>query len=121
MAYDYNEMLAKALKVIPEEQCVTVEELVLYMPCGKTTFYALKLNEANEIKSAIEDEKVKVKKKLRRRWRDSDNPALQIAEYKLISSDDEFNRLNTQRINTNLTVNKPGISLTIGAEQDDNG
>jgi hypothetical protein len=74
-----------------------------------------------EIKKAINEQKVKIKNKMRRKWRDSENATLQIAEFKLIGTDEEVDRLNTQRINQNLTVNKPGISLTFGAEQDDNG
>lgn len=117
-------MLKKALEVIPAEECVTMEEVILFLPCGKTTFYALGLNESNDIKDAIEAQKIAIKNKLRRNWRNSDNATLQIAEYKLISTDAELERLNTSKVNNNVTISKPGIKLVIGAEddeEDDNG
>jgi len=123
-AFDKDEMLHRALDVIKAEECVTLEEVVLFMPCGKTTFYALGLNEVNEIKEAIEQQKIAIKKKMRRNWRNSDNATLQIAEYKLISTDAELERLNTTKVNNNVTISKPGIKLVIGAEdtdEDDNG
>lgn len=123
-AYEKAEMLKKALEVIPAEECVTMEEVILFLPCGKTTFYALGLNESNDIKDAIEAQKIAIKNKLRRNWRNSDNATLQIAEYKLISTDAELERLNTSKVNNNVTISKPGIKLVIGAEddeEDDNG
>lgn len=119
MAHDKDEIIALALEKIESEQCVTIEEVVLELPICKKTFYNWSLHELPEIKSAIEAEKVKVKKMLRRKWRNSDNPALQIAEYKLISTDDELNKLNTHRVKTDLTITKPGISVSFGAEADD--
>ena len=53
-------------------------------------------------------QKIKVKKKLRRRWRDSDNATLQIAEFKLCSDDEELARLNTQKVNADIAVTGKG-------------
>ena len=121
MALNKQELIDEALAIIPREECVTLEEVWLFMGITRTTAFNYQLNVVDEIKEAVLQEKIKVKKKLRRKWRDSDNATLQIAEFKLIGTDEEVDRLNTQRINQNLTVNKPGISLTFGAEQDDNG
>jgi hypothetical protein len=118
-AFDKDEMLHRALDVIKAEECVTLEEVVLFMPCGKTTFYALGLNEVNEIKEAIEQQTIAIKKKMRRNWRNSDNATLQIAEFKLISNDSELERLNTQKVNQTINVPKPGIALYIGTNEDD--
>jgi hypothetical protein len=119
--YNTDEMLKMAIEVIKAEQCVTIEEIVLFMPMDKGTFYDHKLHEHPELKFQLQQMKVAIKNKMRRKWRDSENATLQIAEFKLIGTDEEVDRLNTQRINQNLTVNKPGISLTFGAESDDNG
>ncbi len=116
-----EEIIKSALEVIEAEQCTTIAEVELFIPFSKRSFYNHDLHELPEIKKAINEQKVKIKNKMRRKWRDSENATLQIAEFKLIGTDEEVDRLNTQRINQNLTVNKPGISLTFGAEQDDNG
>ena len=50
---------------------------------------------------------------MRRKWVNSDNPALQIAEFKLIASDDEFDRLNTSKVKQDNThkVDEETINL----------
>ena len=121
MAYNKDEIIKLALEKIVSEECSTISEVISELPISQKTFYLWELHELQEIKDAINQQKVNICKKLRRRWRDSDNATLQIAEFKLACTDEQLDRLNTQRVNTNLTVNKPGISLTIGAEQDDNG
>ena len=119
MVYDKNELIRLALEIIKEEECVTLEEVWLLMAISKQTAYNQGLDHVDEIKAAVHEQKVKRKRKMRRNWVNSDNATLQIAEFKLCSNDDELDRLNTQRVNANLTVNKPGIRLTFGAEQDD--
>ena len=122
MAYDKEDIIRQALEVIVREQCTTVAEALLYLPICKQTFYNLGLDEVDAIKSAIEDEKIKIKSKLRRNWRNSDNPTLQIAEFKLASTDAELERLAMQKIKqeTNLTM-RPSVSIALHGDTDDNG
>ena len=109
------------MEAIEREQCVTMSEVLLYIPVSKKTFYEWGFHESDELKNAIDAEKVKVKTMLRRNWRRSDNPTLQIAEFKLASTDEELDRLNMQKIKqeTTMTV-RPSVSIAIDA-QDDNG
>lgn len=122
MPYDKEEIHRQALEAIVREQCVTMSEVLLYVPVSKKTFYEWGFHESDELKNAIDAEKVKVKTKLRRNWRNSDNATLQIAEFKLASTDDELERLNTQRVKqeTNLTV-RPSVSIDLHANEDDQG
>lgn len=122
MPYDKEEIHRQALEAIVREQCVTMSEVLLYVPVSKKTFYEWGFHESDELKNAIDAEKVKVKTKLRRNWRNSDNATLQIAEFKLASTDDELERLNTQRVKqeTNLTV-RPSVSIALHGDTDDNG
>lgn len=122
MAYNRDEVLQQALTAIETEECVTIEEVLLYLPCAKSTFYSLQLDESNELKEALNAMKVKLKKKMRRNWRNSDNATLQIAEFKLISTDEERDRLNTSKVqqdNTHTFKNKPSIILDFGDIQED--
>lgn len=108
MALNKQEMIDKALAIIPQEECVTLEEVWLFLGITRTTAFNYELNKNDEIKEAVQKEKIKVKKKLRRRWRDSDNATLQIAEFKLCSDDEELARLNTQKVNADIAVTGKG-------------
>jgi hypothetical protein len=108
-----EEIIAKALEVIPREQCVTIEELCLYLPIKKGTFYNWDLNDDDSIKAAINEEKVKVKQHLRRKWRDSDNATLQVAEMKLCANDEELDVLSTNRVKADVNFSRPGIEIVM--------
>ena len=116
MAYNKNEILQKALSAIDNEECVTIEEVLLFLPIATSTFYAWEMEKSEDLKDALNAMKVKLKKKMRRNWRDSDNATLQIAEFKLISSDEERDKLNTQKVqqdNTHSFKDKPTINLIL--------
>lgn len=102
--YDKDELIAKALEVIPRDEVTSLAELWLCMSISQTTGYKHGLDEVDEIKKAIEGQKTAIKKRMRRNWRNSDNATLQIAEFKLLSSDDELARLNTQKVNADVTM-----------------
>ena len=76
----------------------------MFLPCGKTTFYKLKLNEANEIKQAIWAQKRMTKYEMRRKWNDSENATLQVGLYKLLANDDELERLNNSKQKTEVII-----------------
>jgi hypothetical protein len=102
--YDREELITKALDVIGKEDVTSLAELWLCMGISQTTGYKYGLDDLDEIKKAIEQQKVAIKKKMRRNWRNSDNATLQIAEFKLLSSDDELSRLNTQKVNAEVAM-----------------
>ena len=110
--YDTKELIQFALKVIVDEQCVTMEEVWLMMAVSKQTAYNHGLDKVDEIKEAVYLEKVKRKKKLRRNWVNSDNATLQIAEFKLCADDEELNKLNTQKTITDISVHKGRVIFT---------
>tara|TARA_B100000963_G_scaffold95429_1_gene82256 strand:+ start:24733 stop:25098 length:366 start_codon:yes stop_codon:yes gene_type:complete len=97
MAYDRKELEKKALAAIKEHKLMFVEHIVAFLPCGKTTFYELKLNESNSIKKAIEKMRISKKTKMLSKWIDSEIPSLQIAAMKIISEEYEAHRLNGTR------------------------
>ncbi len=116
MAYNKDEILQQALSAIDNEECVTIEEVLLFLPIATSTFYAWEMEKSEDLKDALNAMKVKLKKKMRRNWRNSDNATLQIAEFKLISSDEERDKLNTQKVqqdNTHSFKDKPTINLIL--------
>ena len=98
MAYKTEELEEQALKAIKEHGLVFIEEVVSFLPCDKTTFYAHKLNESNTIKEAITYNKVSKKAKLRKNWEYSENATLNISLYKLLANEEELQRLSVQKL-----------------------
>ena len=74
-----------------------MDHIIAFLPCSKTTFYDLKLNESNSIKKAVEEMRVGKKTKMLSNWINSETPSLQIAAMKMISEEHEAHRLNGTR------------------------
>jgi len=119
MKYEENDIFDKAIKAIKENNLYFIDEIITYLPCGKTTFYTLfpaDSDKLNLIKEAIDVNRVSTKVKMRKKWYDSDNATLQVALMKLISSDKEAHRLNgtKQEIDHTSKGDKINNTITIG-------
>jgi hypothetical protein len=113
MAYKTHELEAQALKEITARKLVYLTEVVSYLPCDKTTFYAHKLNQSTSIKEALERNRIDLKLKIRQKLLDSDNPIAMIASYKLFADENELERLSTNNKQAvNHTQTKP-FSFTL--------
>jgi hypothetical protein len=117
MAYDREDLKRQALEIIDREEITTFNEIHLYMKAHRATLYTHEIDKDDDIKKAIEQQKVAIKKKMRRNWRNSDNATLQIAEFKLLSSDDELARLNTQKVNADVNLSHKKVIF----ESDESG
>lgn len=94
MAYSKKDLEKQALHIIKKEDLVFLNEVISYLPCSKATFYNKKLDELDSIREALEKNKTNQKKEVRNKWRKSDNPTAQIAYYRLLSDDEENDKLN---------------------------
>lgn len=94
MAYSKKDLEKQALHIIKKEDLVFLNEVISYLPCVESTFYAKKLEESESIKEALKKNKIDQKKEVRNKWRSSDNPTAQIAYYRLLSDDEENDKLN---------------------------
>ncbi len=97
MAYSKSKLQKQALEAITKYRLVFDDEVIAYLPCGKSTYYVHNLHESDEIKSALEKNRITIKGGLRKKWYESDNATTQIALYKLIGSEEESDRLNGSR------------------------
>ena len=97
MAYDKKELEKKALLAIEKHKLMFMEHIIAFLPCSKTTFYDLELNESDTIKKAVEEMRISKKTKMLSNWIDSETPSLQIAAMKMISEEHEAHRLNGTR------------------------
>jgi len=117
MAYKTEELIKKALEVVEKHNLFFIEDVVAYLPCSKPTFYEHKLNEVTPLKELLEKNKVEAKVRMRKKWSESDNATLQIALYKLIATDEENSKINSQRIETEHSFK--GSALKIGFDDSD--
>ena len=97
MAYKKEDLIKQALQAIKEHKLIFIEEVVSFLPCVMSTFYDKKMEESEAIKSAIQANKINIKTKLRTRWQDVDNSALNIALYKLCATKEELGILSVQQ------------------------
>jgi len=81
MAYNTKDLLTKAKVAIEKHKLFFIEDVVAFLPCGKTAFYehfANETNERKEIDELLERNKVEIKTSMRSKWYKSEAPALQI-------------------------------------------
>lgn len=96
MAYNTEDLLNKAIKAIDENNLIFIEDIIAYLPCGKTAFYEHFPNESNNYKKMLElleRNRTTLKVELRYKWHKSDAPALQLALMKLLSTNEELKKL----------------------------
>lgn len=99
MAYDKKKIFEQAKEVIVKHKLFFIEDIVAFLPCDKTTFYRFfepESNEYNELKELLETNRVSLKVSMRKKWYDSDAPALQMGLMKLLSNDEELRKLSMQ-------------------------
>lgn len=110
--YDRKKIFEQAKEQIVSKRLIFVEEVVAFLPCGKSYFYdtfKIDSHEMDELKGLIETNKISLKTSMRKKWYDSDNATLQISLMKLIASPEELKKLSmnyTENINQNQNENK---------------
>jgi len=96
MAYKTEDLKKKAIAAIKEHNLFFVDDVVAFLPCNSKTFYNHGLQNLQELKDLLAENRIKVKLKLRKKWGESDNATLQMALMKLICTDDERKRLSME-------------------------
>lgn len=75
-----------------------IADIPLYYPLSRTQIYALGADRVNTIKEACNFNKCKKKHSMLSKWADSDNPTLQIAAFRLMADEEEYDRLTQAKI-----------------------
>jgi len=94
MAYDTNDLKQQSIEVIEKNNLIFIGDIFAYTGFSKRAFYDHKLHECNDIKRALDKNRINMKVDMRAKWYASDNATLQIGLMKLIADDDEAHRLN---------------------------
>ena len=100
MTYIKNDIFKKAKQAIKKHGLFFIEDVIALLPCRKSTFYELfplESDEMNTIKELLEEEKITMKVRIRKKLSEGKNIEL-IALYKLICTDDERRALSMQQI-----------------------
>jgi hypothetical protein len=123
MAYDRKKIFEQAKEVIVKHKLFFIEDIVAFLPCGKTAFYeffAPDTNEMNELKELLNQNRTELKVSMRSKWYKSNAPALQMALMKLIATPEELRKLSMQFVESeNTNLNKNVIHLGNGVNPDE--
>ena len=98
MAYDKDTLIKQSIEAIDKHNLFFIQDVIAYLPCSSVTFYNQELEKVESIKEALNENKVKVKNALRRKWFENDQPTTQIALYKLLANREELIALTNQTI-----------------------
>ncbi len=96
MKYTTEDLFERSKKIIVDKELIFVEDVCAMLGINKTTFYdriKIDTNEFNTLRGLLDENKISIKTKLRKKWFDSDNATTQMALYKLCSTDVEHKKL----------------------------
>jgi hypothetical protein len=118
MAYNTEELYKMALKIIKEKKLRTIEDLISYMPCDRSTWYnhfGKKLDKSDTIKKELEQNKVAFKERLVNMWTSltHTSPATQIFLYKLCANKEEKEAIYDTSIKASIEPPKHEITLNL--------
>ena len=108
--YTTAELFEKAKEIIPKYKLIFIEDVCAYLGISKPTFYThlpVGSDEFNELREMLNKNCIDIKVGLRKKWFDSDNATLQMALYKLTSTDIEHKKL--QQNYTDVTTNGENV------------
>jgi hypothetical protein len=110
MAYDKNKMIKECLTLIEKYNLVFLEDIYPLSTFSKQTFYTHKLDKQDDIKKALDKNKIALKTGLRKRWWEKKNPITDLALYKLIGTADERDALNNAKQKLDVTTGGDKLS-----------
>lgn len=113
MGYDPEEIEQKAIGAIEEHDLYFITDIIPFLPCSRATFYNLGLDKVDNIKEALEKNKINAKIDLRKKWLQSDNATMQMGIMKLLSSDEELKKLAMEYKEHSGKVNFEKIEVEI--------
>lgn len=115
MAYDKNKIFEQAKEQIVKNNLFFIEDIVAFLPCGKSYFYdtfTLDSDEMHTLKEMLEQNKIKTKSSIRAKLYKSKKAAELLALYRLIATPEEHRLLNQQYIE-NKTTHEIKAPITI--------
>jgi len=97
MAYDKKKIFEKAKKLVVDKELIFMSEVITLLPVSNATFYLYfpdNSEELDALKELIEENKVDLKRALRKKMLDNGKSADNIVLYKLAGTKEERDILN---------------------------
>lgn len=108
MGYDTGDLLKQSLKAIQEHELYFISDVIACLPCSSSTFYLHELEKSEDIKKALEKNRIFAKLEMRKKWLKSDNATMQMGLMKILSEDEELRKLAME-----YREHSGGIKLTM--------
>ena len=102
MAYDKQKIFEQAKEAIIKHKLFFIDDIVAFLPIAKSTFYEWKMEQSEELKGLLEQNRTELKVSMRSKWYKSNAPALQMALMKLIANEDELRKLSISYIDSEV-------------------
>ena len=105
--YNKDEIYNQAKEAIEKNNLFFIDDIVAWLPCGKTYFYdtfGVDSDEMNSLKVLLDINKTRTKSAIRSKLFKSDKAGELLALYRLICTPDERRMLNQQYIENNSSV-----------------
>jgi len=103
MAYGYEGLEKWAVESIEKYNLVFMYQVVAFLPCSLSTFYAKGLEKSESIKGALNENRIKTKQSLMQKWYKSKNATLQMGLFKLLATPEERKALSLSYIDQTIT------------------
>lgn len=119
--YNRDKIFEQAKELTVKHKLFFIEDIVAMLPCSKSTFYEFYPEGSDELdilKELIDANRVTIKVSLRKKWNDSDAPALQLSLYKLICSNEERKNLSMTHADVTTGGEKIIIKVKVQGEED---
>jgi len=113
MAYDTENLKEQSLEAIEEHSLYFISDVIACLPCSKQTFYDHGLDEIDDIKKALDKNKIEAKIELRKKWLRSDNATMQMGIMKLLSEDEELKKLAMEYKEHGGEVKLPSLKVEV--------
>jgi len=107
MAYDKKKIYEQAIEQIEKNNLFFIEDIVAFLPCGKTYFYdtfSTDSEEMNILKGMLEQNKIKTKSSIRAKLYKGSKSSELLALYRMICTGEERQTLNQQYIESRVKV-----------------
>lgn len=101
MAYDKTKLYDQAKEAIEKNNLFFIEDIVAFIPCGRSWFYENfkdGTDEMDTLKEMLEQNKIKTKSGIRAKLWKSEKAAELLALYRLIATPEEHQKLNQSYI-----------------------
>lgn len=114
MAHNKEQIYEQAQAAIKKNNLFFIEDIIAFIPCSKFYFYdafPIDSNEYNNLKSLLEENKVKTKSAIRSKLFKSNKAAELLALYRLICTKEEHQLLNQQYIDHTSGGEKMNLTI----------